>query len=158
MNIKNIILLIGLLLVWTACKKKKTEEAAPKQYSTWIVNNHDTFRTNNVDSSIDCNPDHSYCRAVLTSLDPDNWYTLGFALDYLPTNGYYLLDTNALTPGSIQFYYNNVFYYHTPNKVDTLYTFSTGSKIGYILPSSWFVNYDNPTGDSILIQGTFNLP
>src|ERR1700748_2886908 len=115
MNIKNIILLIGLLLVWTACKKKKTEEAAPKQYSTWIVNNHDTFRTNNVDSSIDCNPDHSYCVAQLSSHDLPNRFALGFYLSFLPISGNWPIANDTSIGESsnyvfLTFYYNSQFY------------------------------------------------
>jgi len=44
------------------------------------------------------------------------------------------------------------------SKTDTVYATSIKGKVRYTLPPSWFVNYDNPTGDSILIEGVFNEP
>ena len=113
-----------------------------------------------MDSSIDCNPDHSVCRAILSVNNHTNSYTLSFTLDYFPSSGDFELNTT--TPGvklfAITLYYNSKFYYHTPSKIDTLSASSIDNKANYNLPPSWFVNYDNPTGDSILVQGTFNLP
>jgi len=152
-------LLLGLLLDLTACHHDETP--APKQYSTWIVNNHDTFRTNNVDSNISCNPDHSYCSSGIMSKDPANWFSLGFLLDYLPSDGKYPLYTppgggNVLC--AIKFYYNNVFYYHTTSRIDTIYVSMANNKPSYAMTPCWFLNYNNPTGDSILVQGVFNVP
>ena len=164
MGIKNIILLIGLLLVWTACKKKKTEEApAPKQYSTWIINGTDTFTTNEVDSSINCNPDYSYCTADFGSNDLVNRFGFDFFLPYFPSSGAWPLgDSTASNQQNSNYVYsgiryNSQFYIETILGKDTLYASSTNGKISYKLNPTWYKNYNNHD-DSILVQGTFNLP
>jgi hypothetical protein len=158
-KLKATILIASGFLLLFACNKK--DKDAPKQYSTWIVNGADTFTTNNVDTQIASNPDHSNYGAVLASHDDKNRFSLAFQLDYFPSNGKYQLYTppaggTVLT--AIKFYYNNQFYYHTMSKIDTIYTSSINNKPSYAMPPSWFINYNNPTGDSISIQGTFNIP
>jgi len=155
-------LLLVLLLGLTACHHDKTP--APKQYSTWIVNNHDTFRTNNVDSSVDCNPDHSYCNAgIMSKNSSSNWFTMGFCLSYLPSNGNWPLGTpdeeQYQDPhyAYIGFYYKSIFYLAASPHSDTLYANMHNNKLAYILPPTWFVAYNN-IQDSILLQATFSVP
>lgn len=149
----SVFLLIALSIIIQGCKKENN-----RKYSTWIVNGTGKF-TQKATASIDCNPDHSYCRASLTT-EGSNRFGLGFRLDHFPTTGKYELIT--YTPQeevcAITFYYHDKFYYHTPSKAHTMYASSERGKASYTMPPSRFVNYNNPTGDSILIEGTFNEP
>jgi len=155
-------LLLGLLLGLTACHRDKTP--APKPYSTWIVNNHDTFRTNNVETTEACNPDHSYCASELMSMDNQNWFHIGFLLAKLPLAGKWPLG-NFFENQSNQEEYAFIYFYHDGKggyvpahpELDTLYISSNSGKASYTLHEMWFVN-NNDLTDSILIQGVFSVP
>jgi len=153
--------LLSLALYAASCRDKHPPEPE-KQYSTWIVNGTDTFRTNDVDKEIHCNPDYSYCVAAIGSNDLANRFDVAFALDYLPDSGCFEIRSNNNTAGvilgTVTFYYDNLFYYHTHSKLDTVFASSVNNKVRYTMPACWFVSYDNPTGDSILIEGVFNEP
>ncbi len=142
----SLVCLIICFSFW-ACKKET-------RYSTWQVNN-ETFSYNDIEIAI------GKARCGLASRDMNNRFSLGFEIGYgLPTSGAFEL--NTFTPGlqlcGINFYYHGKFYYHTPSKLGVLYASSVDGKASYTLPPSWFVNYDNPNCDSLLIQGTFNEP
>jgi hypothetical protein len=130
------------LLYLAACHKHDTN---PKQYSTWIVNEQDTFRTNNVDTEAACNPDHSDCGADISSYDSKNWFHIGFYSDHLPVEGKIPLGDFIQQPPDLNdfafvyFYYQgNGGYIPLHPELDTLYIHSDNGKIYYELVPPMF--------------------
>jgi len=150
--------LLSLALYAASCRDKHPPEPE-KQYSTWIVNGTDTFRSNNVDAQIAFNPDHSYGGAVIMSHDPENWFSLGFNTDHFPAGGFFLLyiPSDSGFIAAIDLYYNNQYYHSVPYAVDTLFASLHHNKVSYSLPPCWFVKHGDGN-DSILVEGVFNEP
>lgn len=146
---KKLVIALLFTLAFTACSKK-----GKNQYSTWNVNG-ENFSSNEVIATI------GKVQSALSTNDFNNRFVLAFSIvGGLPTSGTFEL--NTITPGvqecGINFYVHGKFYYHTTSKLGKLFASEEKGKAKYTLPPSWFVSYENPTTDSVLISGEFKEP
>lgn len=146
---KNKLILLSLLfaLPFAACNKKDK-----KQFSTWTVS-EENFSTNEVIATIE------KAQSGLSTNDINNRFLLAFSISELPKSGEFELNTS--TPGqicAINFYVHGKFYYSSPSQIGKIQASAVNKKARYTLPPTWFVSYENPTTDSVLINGIFNEP
>lgn len=145
-----------LLLLLPACRR----EAHHGQYSTWIINHTDTFRTNEVSYS---------SNKAGTGLATASGYN-GFTF----RNGSAGMPYNAFTPGThllspetesndpelcrAYFYYKGDIYTPSPDYNDTLIVTLENDKYRFTMRPSWFIHGEAGLEDSIIIEGVFNEP
>jgi hypothetical protein len=146
---KNKFVMLSLLFAFslTACSKKNK-----KQFSTWTVNGA-YFSSNEVIATIE------KAQSGLSTNDINNRFLLAFSISELPKSGAFELNTS--TPGQtcvINFYAYGKFYYSSPSQIGKIQASEVNKKARYTLSPAWFVSYENPATDSVLISGTFNEP
>lgn len=137
--------------MFVGCKK-----AEKKNYSSWKVN-ETSFVTNEVDLAI------GKARCGFAATDISNRFSLGFTFGYeLPKSGTFTITTSGSggdpTFVGLTFYYNGRFYIVSPNVTAKLTAGENSKKARYTLPPTWYVSYESPEADSVLISGEFNEP